>query len=565
VGLGFGVTISASEVIVTIEPSLFWINLPPVWLGFRKPGVFPVRGSTSRPIEGGQVQTWGSPDEEPREWIVIRGGSFQSANIPGGDWQHFSQQYPLWAGAWPNDPDPKDVIRVTSPQLVLQGRLAARGGIWSRTFWDRGVDVISRLSGPFLPEDGTERDPIDYELENEFIFTAVFRFTRAKAIRVTTGSTGPSPGVYSRFDEDAIPGYFGRPYNPQAFGSIGTRVEVYAFNPFSGTWMWWNYRNNGAQGTVHPGVLVFPWEPQPRLPPPPPPSLPPRSPALPEDPPMACDCDEIIKLLKKILKTLGADDLPWNLPNNLGSGEGGQQTITNYARLQIYHFTQLSHMLGQTKIRIKVKDTDLVEEGDQEQELVFQNISEALAEIAGMAMTSQSMGSATLNAALTGVVQSGMAFTTAAVIDKHIEEIIEFLGFSQKRATFRVPLPYTPGKSTPSEILKDTEVNLSYYENVDRRTFQSHAVIMEQAAAIIRAAFWERVGEGPPGAGDVKNKVTDIAEQTFGDFDTFLENVEQGFTGAPGATDVTPYGRPYTERPRIRKIGGTNENDGSNP
>jgi hypothetical protein len=276
-------------------------------------------------------------------------------------------------------------------------------------------------------------------------------------------------------------------------------------------------------------------------------------------------CPEVLKLLKKILKTLGADDLPWNLPNNLGSGEGGQQTITNYAKLQIYHFTQLSHMLGQTKIKIKVKDTDLVEEGDQEQELVFQNISEALAEIAGMAMTSQSMGSATLNAALTGVVQSGMAFTTAAVIDKHIEEIIEFLGFSQKRATFRVPLPYTPGESTPSEILKDTEVNLSYYENVDRRTFQSHAVIMEQAAAIIRAAFWERVGEGLTGAGDVKSKVTDIAEQTFGDFDTFLENVEQGFTGAPGATDVTPYGRPYTERPRIRKIGGTNENDGSNP
>jgi hypothetical protein len=279
---------------------------------------------------------------------------------------------------------------------------------------------------------------------------------------------------------------------------------------------------------------------------------------------MACDCDEIIKLLKKILKTLGADDLPWNLPNNLGSGQGGQTTITNYAKLQIYHFTQLSHMLGQTKIRIKVKDSDLTQEGNQEQILDFDNISEALAEIAGMAITNQAVSAAALKAALTGVIQSGMAFTTAATIDQNLGEIIEWLGFGMQRKTFEVPLAYTPGKSSPDEILQESQANLSYWKLDDKNTLQTHITTLEQAAAIIRAALWERIGSEAQGAQAIKDKVREVADSIGSDFDTFLERTEQGFTDAPGQTDITPYGRPFGERPRIRKIGGGNANDGSN-
>jgi len=47
------------------------------------------------------------------------------------------------------------------------------------------------------------------------------------------------------------------------------------------------------------------------------------------------------------------------------------------------------------------------------------------------------------------------------------------------------------------------------------------------------------------------------------DFDTFLEEVERGWTSTLGATNtVDPYNKPYTKRPRIRKIGTDQVDDG---
>jgi hypothetical protein len=537
--MSINVSVSRTEILVQIDPSIFGVNLPPVWMGFRRPGAqdaveeyWGPGGLTSTPAG---YQSFGGPGSEIT-WVVFRETwAIQSVSDRFTDSAYMDSFRQKVFATVP--PYPTPVAGGGAPAYRFAYMNWSVGEGFDRYRIDRAADDLPYPPNPF-GEEGTSGGYIFFK----------GRIERWLTLNKQDPPRFPDGWPYE-FSPDFTPyGTFTiQRRNSQPSGIVREFTEVV------------------PQAVYPPRLTAIPYLPP--MPPPPPPTLPPRSPALPDEGDCNCMdcCPEVLKLLKKILKTLGADDLPWNLPNNLGTGEGGQQTITNYAKLQIYHFQQLSHMLGKTKIKIKVKDVDLVEEGDQTQILEFDNLSEAIAEIAGLALTNQSINSATLNAALTGVVQSGMAFTTAAVIDKHIEEIIEYLAFKQRKSTFKVPLPYTPGKTRPDEILKDTEVHLSYFENVDDRTLQGHNVIMEQAAAIIRAAFWERIGEGFTGAGDVKRKVVDAADQAFGDFDTFLENVEQGFTGAPGATDITPYGRAYGERPRIRKIGGTQANDGTNP
>jgi hypothetical protein len=595
--MSINVSVSRTEILVQIDPSIFGVNLPPVWMGFRRPGAqdaveeyWGPGGLTSTPAG---YQSFGGPGSEIT-WVVFRETwAIQSVSDRFTDSAYMDSFRQKVFATVP--PYPTPVAGGGAPAYRFAYMNWSVGEGFDRYRIDRAADDLPYPPNPF-GEEGTSGGYIFFK----------GRIERWLTLNKQDPPRFPDGWPYE-FSPDFTPyGTFTiQRRNSQPSGIVREFTEVV------------------PQAVYPPRLTAIPYLPP--MPPPPPPTLPPRSPATQPEEPMACDCKKIEDLLKKILAlldhsgtreldltpcetdpdapsgnrkytwqgkglkgvfdalekltdgatetyqiskcvapALGVKQLPWNLPGNMGDGEGSE-TVDNYAELQIYILKQLSQMLGQTKIKIKVKDSDLVAEGNQTKELEFENVSEAMAELLGLALTNQSIASAGLNASLTGVIQSGMAFTTAAVVDKHIEEIVEFLGFSQKRSAFQVPLPYTPGGTTPEEILKDTVVNLRYYENVDRRTFQSHAVIMEQAAAIIRAAFYERIGSEFTGVSDVKEKITTAAEQAFGDFDTFLEDVEQGFTGAPGATDITPYGRAYGERPRIRKIGGSSANDGTNP
>lgn len=273
---------------------------------------------------------------------------------------------------------------------------------------------------------------------------------------------------------------------------------------------------------------------------------------------------------KCVAPALGVKQLPWVLPVALGrppADDGSEDdgvTVLDYASLQLYQLEQLSQMLGQTDIEIKVKDSSLTEEGDQELTLKFGNMSEALAEIAGLAISNQSISNATLKAAMTAVAQSGMAATSAATANQHAEEIQDFLGYGVKRDVFEMPLAYTPGETAPDKMLKPSLAKLAYWNNTDRSNLQTHIQTMEFAAALIRAAFYERIGDGITGADTIKDRVRETGSPAGSDFDTFLERVEQGYAEAAGNTETTPYGRPFDERPRVRKIGSQGEDDGSN-
>lgn len=274
-------------------------------------------------------------------------------------------------------------------------------------------------------------------------------------------------------------------------------------------------------------------------------------------------CSSVTKDLRDIKKFLGIGKDPWSVPQDLGRSDTSPETIESIAELMIYFMRQMSGMLGATgEIKIKVKDANLTEEGDQEVELSFPNISEAIANLLGLALTSQSINSATLNASMRGLVQAGEAFTSAAVAAEQTEVIMEWLGFPMEKKALDLPLMFTPGETSPDKVLQESRAKVTYWEHGGKGTLQSSLVNYSHAAAIIRAALFERAPTAEAFSGEIKKAAQGLKVQTS-DFDSFLERVERGFMDSDLNTETTPYGRPYEERPRVKKLdrrpdGGTN-------
>jgi hypothetical protein len=595
--MSINVSVSRTEILVQIDPSIFGVNLPPVWMGFRRPGAqdaveeyWGPGGLTSTPAG---YQSFGGPGSEIT-WVVFRETwGVQSVSERFSDSAYMESFRQKVFNTVPPYATPTAGNGPPAYRFAYMNLSVGEG--FDRYRIDRAADAL-----PYPPLPVGEEGP-----SGNYIFFKG-RIERWLTLNKQDPPRFPDGWPYE-FSPDFTPyGTFTvQRRNSQPSGIVREFTEVI------------------PQAVYPPRLTAIPYLPP--MPPPPPPTLPPRSPATQPEDPMACDCKKIEDLLKKILAlldhsgtreldltpcetdpdapsgnrkytwqgkglkgvfdalekltdgttetyqsskcvapALGVKKLPWNLPENMGNGQGSQ-TISNYAELQLYFLKQLSQMLGQTEIKVKVKDSNLAQGGNQEIELKFANLSEAIAELAGLALTNQALSSASLNAAMTSTVQAGMAFSTAAVVDRNLGEILEYLGFAVQRKTFEAPLAYTPGKNSPEEFLRDSTAKLSYWRNDDRNTLQNHISTLEQAAAIIRAAFFERISEGSDGEEDIKTKIREAVGGVGGDFDTFLDRVENGYIDEAGTQDTTPYGRPFNERPRIRKISAGGTPDGTNP
>jgi hypothetical protein len=238
----------------------------------------------------------------------------------------------------------------------------------------------------------------------------------------------------------------------------------------------------------------------------------------------------------------------------------------------VWFAQQMSTLLGDTEIVITQKDSSLLEEGNQERQLKFENLAEAMADAIGLLLENQAKVDAIYRAAAQGLAQAGVAATSAAKGLEYLEDLVDFLDYETEEKTFDFPLFFTPDKDIPHEALKPSTAKLVYQAFTGKRSFNSFRFTMEQCAAIIRAVYWQRVDDDSikrfkdtlGGLRQIPKREDGSVDE--GDLDTFLERVEGGFPEVPGNPDQsTPYGAPYSQRPKIRKLSKGGGNDGANP
>lgn len=312
------------------------------------------------------------------------------------------------------------------------------------------------------------------------------------------------------------------------------------------------------------------------------------SPPFPHPPPRKRNMDECCrdttKMLRAIYQRLGINKFPGQLPATIiqevpkegeQPAEPEQVPIQDFVDLLDWQFRRDDERWGQWKVEINVKDTDLTKDGNQEKQIKFPNLAESIAEIEGQILSLTANVDALVALQVKNLAESGMARQEAIKGYLAAKAIIKYMAFKSTETDVPIPMTFTAGAESISELLKESEGHIKGTDYVEKETLRDVYLDLLQAAAIIRAVHWQRIDTKTDTksqllsllkgtvdlAGLVNNpqKSTDGQEKKFDpseDFEDFLDAVEDGFRNAPGITDAqNPYGKSPDRRPRIRQIG----------
>lgn len=219
--------------------------------------------------------------------------------------------------------------------------------------------------------------------------------------------------------------------------------------------------------------------------------------------------------------------------------------------------------MGQWEIPIEIKDSDPSTPGEQPVGIKLPNIAEAIAEMFTLCFQTNINSETLLN--MTMRTMSGAAADQQQnfITYKLLQSLTDWVGFKQKDIKLKMPLLFTLDKSRYDEILKESEIEVSCVEFDEKFGLEADLMRFREGVAILQAVHKKKINP----TGDIKaqilkylldtlaatNKVNKDEEED--DFDTFINDVETGFINAPGIDDpINPYGRPFTQRPRIRDL-----------
>jgi hypothetical protein len=328
------------------------------------------------------------------------------------------------------------------------------------------------------------------------------------------------------------------------------------------------------------------------------PSPSPIPPPFPNPPPrrqnrMDSCCRENLAFLRAIYKKLGLAKFPGQLPSTIiqevpkegeQPAEPPQVPIEDLVDLVDWQFRRDDERWGQWIVQIDVKDADLTKEGNQGKQIKFPNLAESIAELEGQMLSVMANVDALVAMQVKNLAESGMARQEAIKAYLAAKAIIKYMAFKSTEIDVSVPMTFTPGGETISELIKESEGHIKGTDYAEKETFRDVCLDLLQAAAIIRAVHWQKIDSKNDtktqllnllkGTVDLAGIITNPKKSTIDgeekkfdpsqNFEDFLDNVEDGFRNTTGVTDIqNPYGKTPDRRPRIREIGDNISQAGS--
>lgn len=278
----------------------------------------------------------------------------------------------------------------------------------------------------------------------------------------------------------------------------------------------------------------------------------------------------------------GLQEYPFNVVEDVTKkvNEDTIKKINYQSQFEEWRFKQLDALFGQFPIKIKIEDNDLIKTGDEPLEIELPNLAETLAELTGKTLFNEAMLNLLVNINFRLLNEQGSTKLQGFSTNKMVEEIVDYLGFENQKAKETIRFLYNPSydiqeEEQPNfeEMLKETEIEVDIEECTEKQSFEQKLDQLLFSAAIIQTALYEKVnpnnlskwGDFVKEYKDLVDAFSDDKKKEDDELDQFIEKVEEGFTKETGIIDSNnPYGRPRDQRPRIRKIGNPNSNNGGN-
>lgn len=281
-----------------------------------------------------------------------------------------------------------------------------------------------------------------------------------------------------------------------------------------------------------------------------------------------CDAKNAVN---KISTAIGVDEYPAKLPESLISKDEGflgnlipnkEKEIPNLTQLIGWYIERFDEIMGQWEVPIEIKDSDPTEPGEQPVGVKLPNIAETLGEIFTLAFQANLNSETLLNFAVRTAGEAAADKQQNFITYKLLESLTEYMGYKQKNIKVKMPLLYTLGKEKYDEILKESEVEVPCVDFDEKFGIQADLMRVREAIAILEANYKRKID---PSLNikeqiarhllDALTTVNKVEGDEDDDMEQFIDQVERGFGDVAGVSDPTrPYGRDFTERPRIRDL-----------
>jgi len=236
---------------------------------------------------------------------------------------------------------------------------------------------------------------------------------------------------------------------------------------------------------------------------------------------LAC-CPDNSDLLKAILAKLntlsmivGVADYPASLPQSLITKNGknpGNISIPSLTQLLGWYIQRFDEVIGQFEIDLDVAKPD---EAGETIPIRLPNLAESIAEMMTLAFQTSINSELLVNICNRTLIETGQQKQQEFKNYMAIQSIIEWLGFGTEETSETMPLSFTPGETSFSKMLVESQVSVKGTQFDGKQGFHGSLLDLLQAAAIIRAIHWRKVDQTKDVAAQLFNSI--LAAKTVKD------------------------------------------------
>ena len=256
----------------------------------------------------------------------------------------------------------------------------------------------------------------------------------------------------------------------------------------------------------------------------------PPPPKPPEDDKMTCcrNQQNSDALLRKIAKCVGTHQLPATLPKSFNRKVGGTTRITSIPEFVQWNAVQLSDLIGEFPKKIKIKDANLLEDGDQGLEIELPNLAEAIADMYGISVRSTAVSEVLMAFATRMAVEICSVKSATLVGQSYSKATALALGYKFEEEKVKVPFGFnfTADASKLEDFLENSEKKITTWVCKEPSSAWEYFERLMYVAGLVKAQTLRKEGN----IGDTINRIKDLGLLGKDQIDDFLEKLkENGF------------------------------------
>jgi hypothetical protein len=259
-------------------------------------------------------------------------------------------------------------------------------------------------------------------------------------------------------------------------------------------------------------------------------------PKPPENDKMACCRNQTNSdaLLRKIAKCVGTQQLPATMPKSFNRKVSGTTRIASIPEFQQWMAIQFSDLIGEFPKKIKIKDANLLEDGEQGLEIELPNLSEAIADMYGTSVRGTAVNEVLMAFATRMAVEICSVKAATLVGQSYSKATALALGYKMEEEKELIPFGFnfTADATKLEDFLENTEKKITVWKCKEPSSAWEYLERLMYVAGLIKAKTLRKESST---IDDTINRIIDSGFLSGDKFDDFVTKLkESGFYNLDG-------------------------------